>query len=262
MVLNELELIKLGDFHNMLANLVVRQEIETKDDAGNSRKSTKAIVVSRRWHNWKHHANTSAHSVIFKIKSDPLDIPNDTLNLWLGFGIEPKQDDWSLMRNHIRDVICLGAIAGHMARHLRKNERTKNPRRFPAGGFLVVRTMIRRSRIEVALGADLSRHKVLVAEGAATRATHRRPVRPPNAAFELVYITSTLRSRLATGVQTVLEPICQSDQLALACQAGAAAEHQLEAQWQRWRSGCSSADRKSRRARSSRPAPTSARSQP
>lgn len=30
------------------------------------------------------------------------------LNLWRGFGIEPKQGDWSLMRKHIHDVICSG----------------------------------------------------------------------------------------------------------------------------------------------------------
>ena len=30
------------------------------------------------------------------------------LNMWRGFGVEPKQGDWSLMRNHIHDVICSG----------------------------------------------------------------------------------------------------------------------------------------------------------
>jgi hypothetical protein len=29
-------------------------------------------------------------------------------NLWRGFGVEPKQGDWSLMYNHIRDVACQG----------------------------------------------------------------------------------------------------------------------------------------------------------
>ena len=28
--------------------------------------------------------------------------------MWRGFGVEPKQGDWSLMRNHIHDVICSG----------------------------------------------------------------------------------------------------------------------------------------------------------
>jgi hypothetical protein len=30
------------------------------------------------------------------------------LNLWRGFNYEPKQGDWSLMRDHIRDVVCGG----------------------------------------------------------------------------------------------------------------------------------------------------------
>ena len=30
------------------------------------------------------------------------------LNLWRGFAVEPKPGDWSLMRAHIRDVICSG----------------------------------------------------------------------------------------------------------------------------------------------------------
>src|SRR3569833_3506569 len=37
---------------------------------------------------------------------------------------------------------------------------------------------------------------------------------PVNAVCWAWYITSTLRSRLVTGVQTVREPICQYDQLA------------------------------------------------
>jgi hypothetical protein len=34
--------------------------------------------------------------------------PADCWNLWKGFAVEPKRGDWSLMRNHIRDVICGG----------------------------------------------------------------------------------------------------------------------------------------------------------
>jgi len=38
----------------------------------------------------------------------PLDISNDMLNLWRGFGVAPKPGDWSLMRSHIFDVVCSG----------------------------------------------------------------------------------------------------------------------------------------------------------
>ena len=30
------------------------------------------------------------------------------LNLWRGFGVKPKQGNWSLMQQHIREVICEG----------------------------------------------------------------------------------------------------------------------------------------------------------
>jgi hypothetical protein len=34
--------------------------------------------------------------------------PPDCWNLWKGFNVAPQRGDWSLMRNHIRDVICGG----------------------------------------------------------------------------------------------------------------------------------------------------------
>jgi hypothetical protein len=33
------------------------------------------------------------------------------LNLWRGWGVEPKKGDWSLMRQHIRDVVAAGDLA-------------------------------------------------------------------------------------------------------------------------------------------------------
>lgn len=33
-------------------------------------------------------------------------VPPGALNLWRGYGVEPKAGDWSLMRCHIRDVVC------------------------------------------------------------------------------------------------------------------------------------------------------------
>ena len=41
----------------------------------------------------------------------PLDVPDDMLNLWRGFGIEPKQGDWSLLRNHFLMSSAPGADA-------------------------------------------------------------------------------------------------------------------------------------------------------
>jgi hypothetical protein len=40
---------------------------------------------------------------------DPsMQAPADVLNLWEGFALKPKPGDWSLMRDHIRTVICDG----------------------------------------------------------------------------------------------------------------------------------------------------------
>jgi hypothetical protein len=37
--------------------------------------------------------------------------PPDCWNLWKGFNVAPRRGDWSLMRDHIRDVICNGDAA-------------------------------------------------------------------------------------------------------------------------------------------------------
>jgi hypothetical protein len=103
----ELDFMKVEDFHNMLANLVIRQEVKSKDDSGTPQTTTQAIMVSKYWFKWKDRRQYVGRGVIFE-PGGPLEIPNDMLNLWRGYGVEPKQGDWSLMRKHIRDVICSG----------------------------------------------------------------------------------------------------------------------------------------------------------
>jgi hypothetical protein len=34
------------------------------------------------------------------------EIIGNKLNLWRGWGVDPRQGDWSLLRNHIREIIC------------------------------------------------------------------------------------------------------------------------------------------------------------
>jgi hypothetical protein len=63
--------------------------------------------VSRRWFNWEGRRQHLGRGVVFE-PGGPLEIPKDMLNLWRGFGIEPKQGDWSLLRNHILNVVCSG----------------------------------------------------------------------------------------------------------------------------------------------------------
>jgi hypothetical protein len=40
------------------------------------------------------------------VPNAPMALPGQRLNLWRGWGVEPKEGDWSLLRNHIRVVIA------------------------------------------------------------------------------------------------------------------------------------------------------------
>ena len=91
---NEINFMKVDDFHRMFANLVVFSKLI-------------AIKVSRHWFNWEGRRQYLGRGVVFE-PGGPLEIPNDMLNLWRGFGIAPKHGDWSLMRNHILNVVCSG----------------------------------------------------------------------------------------------------------------------------------------------------------
>ena len=44
------------------------------------------------------------------VKFDPTTRDNEdgVLNLWESFAVQPARGDWSLMHNHIRDVVCAG----------------------------------------------------------------------------------------------------------------------------------------------------------
>ena len=87
----DIDFMLFDDFHNMLGNLLFK----------------KTVVISKRWLKWKNRRQYVNRGVVFE-PGGPLEIPGDMLNLWRGFGVEPKQGDWSLMYNHIREVICSG----------------------------------------------------------------------------------------------------------------------------------------------------------
>jgi hypothetical protein len=95
----ELYFMTDDDFHKMFANLVVFEEIKNKNGAT----KTNAVKVSKRWFEWDDRRQYFGRGVVFE-PGGPLDIPNDMLNLWRGFGITPKPGDWSLMRDHIFNV--------------------------------------------------------------------------------------------------------------------------------------------------------------
>jgi hypothetical protein len=82
------------DFHKMFGNV---RYFDGK----------RSVEVSRLWWKWEERRQCLGRGVIFE-PGGPLEVADDMLNLWRGFGIEPKQGDWSLMRNHIQDVVCSG----------------------------------------------------------------------------------------------------------------------------------------------------------
>jgi Family of unknown function (DUF5906) len=95
---NDIGFVTVDDFHKMFANLIIFRQGATKTDA---------IKVSRRWFEWKGRRQYLRRGVVFE-PGGPLEVPNDMLNLWRGFGITPKHGDWSFMRCHIFNVVCSG----------------------------------------------------------------------------------------------------------------------------------------------------------
>ena len=91
---DDIGLMKVEDFHKMLANIVVLQ--------GN-----KEIAVSRLWFKWKKRRQYLGAGVVFQ-PGGPPEIKGDMLNLWRGFGIKPMPGSWSLLRDHIFKEVCSG----------------------------------------------------------------------------------------------------------------------------------------------------------
>ena len=109
---NDINFITVDDFHKMFANLVIFKQAGTTTEAikttTDAIKTTKeAIKVSRRWFEWTGRRQYLGRGVVFE-PGGPLDIPDDMLNLWRGFGVTPKPGHWTLLRLHILNVVCSG----------------------------------------------------------------------------------------------------------------------------------------------------------
>jgi Family of unknown function (DUF5906) len=91
---DEIVVMKTEEFHKMFGNVRVPRGRGT-------------IEISRVWFEWPGRRQYLGRGIVFE-PGGPLDITDDMLNLWRGFGIKPKQGDWSLMRNHIFNVMCSG----------------------------------------------------------------------------------------------------------------------------------------------------------
>jgi hypothetical protein len=89
---HDILVMKSEDFHKMFGNVRFLE--------GNQ-----SVEVSRLWLKWDGRRQYLGRGVVFE-PGGQLDTANDMLNLWRGFGVEPTQGRWSLLRNHILSVVC------------------------------------------------------------------------------------------------------------------------------------------------------------
>jgi len=79
-----------GDFHNFYKN-------ETVWMGG------KAVPLGNWWTSHPHRRSYKGLTFRPDLQDE---VVNGRLNLWRGWGVEPKQGDWSLMRRHIKEVVA------------------------------------------------------------------------------------------------------------------------------------------------------------
>ena len=63
----------------------------------------KTVQLGGHWLKWGHR---TSYEAIDMVPNAPQILPNNTLNLWRGFAIEPKQGSWDLMKQHIARVLA------------------------------------------------------------------------------------------------------------------------------------------------------------
>jgi hypothetical protein len=81
---------------NDLRNFFLNRRIRISDD--------KTMPLGAWW--LAHPRRRQYAGLVFEPKSPA--IVRGKLNLWRGWGVEPKKGDWSLMYQHIKDVLCAG----------------------------------------------------------------------------------------------------------------------------------------------------------
>src|SRR5262249_61500213 len=84
--------LRFGDFRHFYRNR--RIQIETE----------KWVGLGSWW--LEHPPRRQYAGVVFRPAGTR--IINGRLNLWTGWGVEPKQGDWSLLRRHIREGLAAG----------------------------------------------------------------------------------------------------------------------------------------------------------
>lgn len=82
-------------------NLYLNDQVITTDSKGNPKPRTKADI-------WLTHPERSTYKGGLSFLPGQSESPNGVYNLWAGWAVEPRHGDWSLMKAHIKDVICSG----------------------------------------------------------------------------------------------------------------------------------------------------------
>jgi hypothetical protein len=86
-----------ADFRNLHLN----EQVPVTDGSGKSKMVTKAQA-------WLPHPDRRTYKAGMRFLPGVTEPPEGIYNLWSGWGVEPRPGDWSLMKEHIRNVICSG----------------------------------------------------------------------------------------------------------------------------------------------------------
>jgi hypothetical protein len=92
-----LSLMSVDAFNTWHAN----RKIAVRDHQGNARLKPLAKV-------WLEHPRRRQYEGLELDPSGPAELPNGSLNLWRGFGVEPKEGEWPLLARHVREVLADG----------------------------------------------------------------------------------------------------------------------------------------------------------
>jgi Family of unknown function (DUF5906) len=59
---------------------------------------------------WMGHSKRRGYEGVDLVPDAPQELPDGKLNLWRGFGVEPKKGDWSLLHEHVYKVLADGDV--------------------------------------------------------------------------------------------------------------------------------------------------------
>jgi Family of unknown function (DUF5906) len=92
-----LSLMSVDAFNTWLAN----RKIAVRDHQGNEKLKPLAKA-------WLEHPRRRQYESLELNPSGPTELPNGSLNLWRGFGVEEKKGEWPLLAWHVREVLAQG----------------------------------------------------------------------------------------------------------------------------------------------------------